>query len=286
MIGPNAASSRNLLGDYSYLAHVESLNEVLKSGRNVFSMPLEHGLDVDARTDLSHVTTVLDEIAARLPTATIHHVEGCSVVGDDRSGFDAAVAAAARSDVAVMVMGERAGLTDDCTTGESRDVASLDLPGVQEELVAAVAATGTPVVLVLVAGRPIGSPAVHDAAAAVVMAWLPGEQGAAAIADALTGVTSPGGKLPITYPRSSGQIPIYHGHKVSGGRSHWKGAYVDLSNEPLVPIRPWAVVLRVLDRRRTARWTRRRSGRHGRRSGHHHERRRATRRRDRAALLA
>ena len=76
VIGPNAASSRNLLGDYSYLAHVESLNEVLKSGRNVFSMPLQHGLDVDARTDLSHVTTVLDEIAARLPTATIHHVEG------------------------------------------------------------------------------------------------------------------------------------------------------------------------------------------------------------------
>ena len=235
LIGPNAASARNLLGDYSYLAHVESLNEVLKSGRNVFSMPLEHGLDVDARTDLAHVTTVLDEITARLPTATVRHVEGCSVVGDDRSGFDAAVAAATLSDVAVMVMGERAGLTDDCTTGESRDVASLDLPGVQEELVAAVAATGTPVVLVLVAGRPIGSPAVHDAASAVVMAWLPGEQGGAAIADALTGVRSPGGKLPITYPRSSGQIPIYHGHKVSGGRSHWKGAYVDLSNEPLYP---------------------------------------------------
>lgn len=235
VIGPNAASARNLLGDYSYLAHVESLNEVLRSGHNVFSMPLEHGVDVDARTDLGHVTTVLHEITARLPSATIHHVEGCSVLGDDRSGFDAAVAAASLSDVAVMVMGERAGLTDDCTTGESRDVASLDLPGVQEELVLAIAATGTPVVLVLVAGRPIASPAVHDAASAVVMAWLPGEQGGVAIADALTGVRSPGGKLPITYPRSSGQIPIFHGHKVSGGRSHWKGPYVDLSNEPLYP---------------------------------------------------
>ena len=76
-------------------------------------------------------------------------------------------------------MGERSGLTDECTTGESRDVASLDLPGVQEELVLAVAATGTPVVLVLVAGRPIGSEAVHRAAGAVLMAWLPGEHGAA-----------------------------------------------------------------------------------------------------------
>ena len=132
-------------------------------------------------------------------------------------------------------MGDRAGLTDDCTTGESRDVSSLDLPGVQEELVSAVAATGTPVVLVLVAGRPIGSPAVHAAAAAVLMAWLPGEQGGTAIADVLSGAVSPGGKLPITYPRSSGQIPIFYGHKVSGGRSHWKGAYVDLSNEPLYP---------------------------------------------------
>ena len=99
----------------------------------------------------------------------------------------------------------------------------------------AVAATGTPVVLVLVAGRPIGSPAVHDAVAAVVMAWLPGEQGGEAVADALCGATSPGGKLPISYPRSSGQIPVFHGHKVSGGRSHWRGEYVDLSNLPLYP---------------------------------------------------
>src|SRR5690606_26058877 len=153
----------------------------------------------------------------------------------DRSGFDAAVAAAAASDVAVLVLGERSGLTEDCTTGESRDVSSLRLPGVQEELVHAVAATGTPIVLVLLAGRPIGTPAVHDAASAVLMAWLPGEQGGDAIADALVGITSPGGKLPVSYPRSSGQIPVFYGHKVSGGRSHWKGAYVDESNEPLYP---------------------------------------------------
>ena len=67
------------------------------------------------------------------------------------------------------------------------------------------------------------------------MAWLPGEQGGDAIVDALTGATSPGGKLPISYPRSSGQIPIFYAHKVSGGRSHWKGTYVDESNEPLYP---------------------------------------------------
>ena len=76
-----------------------------------------------------------------------------------------------------MVMGDKSGLTDDCTSGESRDVSSLDLPGVQEDLVRAVLDTGTAVVLVLVAGRPIGSASLHERCAAVLMAWLPGEEG-------------------------------------------------------------------------------------------------------------
>ena len=233
VIGPNAANARQMLGDYSYITHVESLLEVLKSGRNVFAMPIDRGVNLDEVADLAHVVTVHDTLVATLPAATVRYAEGCTVMGDDRSGFAAAIEAAAHSDVAVLVMGERSGLTDDCTTGESRDVSSLRLTGVQEELVHAVVATGTPLVLVLVAGRPVGSPAVHAAANAVLMAWLPGEQGGIAIADVLTGSASPGGKLPITYPRSSGQIPIFYAHKVSGGRSHWKGSYVDESNEAL-----------------------------------------------------
>jgi len=98
-----------------------------------------------------------------------------------------------------------------------------------------VVATGTPVVLVLVAGRPTGSPWIHEHCAAVLMAWLPGEEGAHAIADALTGEVTPGGKLPISYPRDVGQLPVYYGHKVSGGRSHWKGPYVDSPADPLYP---------------------------------------------------
>jgi beta-glucosidase len=235
VIGPNAANARHMLGDYSYVTHVESLLEVLKSGQNVFAMPLDRGIDLDEHTDIGHVVTVYDALVAALPDTTVRYAEGCSISGDDRSGFDEAVQAAASSDIAVMVMGERSGLTDDCTTGESRDVSSLGLTGVQEELVQAVAATGTAVVLILVAGRPVGSPRVHAAANAVLMAWLPGEQGGRAVVDVVTGAASPGGKLPVTYPRTSGQIPIFYGHKVSGGRSHWKGAYVDESNEPLYP---------------------------------------------------
>jgi beta-xylosidase len=235
VIGPNAANPRQMLGDYSYVTHVESLIELLKSGNNVFAMPIDRDMAIERDTDLGHIVTVHDALVAALPDVTVRYAEGCTITGDDRSGFAAAAEAAAASDIAVMVMGERSGLTEDCTTGESRDVASLRLTGVQEELVHAVAATGTTVVLVLIAGRPVGSPAVHAAANAVLMAWLPGEQGGRAIADVLTGLASPGGKLPITYPRSSGQIPIFYAHKVSGGRSHWKGTYVDESNEPLYP---------------------------------------------------
>jgi beta-glucosidase len=232
VIGPNADNARHLFGDYTYPAHVESLEEVLRSGRNVFSMPLDgrHRLD-DPESD---ATTVAAALRERLGPE-VCHAEGCGVSNEARDGFDEAVELAARSDVAVMVMGDKAGLTDDCTSGESRDVASLDLPGVQEDLVRAVIATGTPVVLVLVAGRPLGSAWLHEHCAAVLMAWLPGQEGAGAIAEVIAGDVNPGGKLPISYPRSAGQIPVFYGHKVSGGRSHWKGDYVDSPAGPLYP---------------------------------------------------
>ena len=233
VVGPNADDARNLFGDYSYVAHVESLLDLLDSGDNVMALPIDGGVAIGDTVDLTHVTTVLAGLRQHLNGAEIVHERGCDVNSADRSQIPAAVEAAAAADVAVLVMGERSGLTDDCTTGESRDVSSLSLAGVQEELVLAVAATGTPIVLVIVGGRPVGSPAVHEPAAAVLHAWLPGEQGGLAISEALAGLVSPGGKLPISYPRSAGQLPLYYGHKVSGGRSHWKGTYVDCSNEPL-----------------------------------------------------
>jgi beta-xylosidase len=232
VIGPNADNARHLFGDYTYPAHVESLEEVLHSGQNVFSMPL------DARRRPDHVdvdaTTIAGALAARFGPG-VGHAPGCGVSDGSRAGFAAAVDLAAASDVAVMVMGDKAGLTEDCTSGESRDAASLDLPGVQESLVRAVLATGTPVVLVLVAGRPLGSAWLHERCAAVLMAWLPGQEGGAAVAEVLAGDAVPGGKLPISYPHAAGQIPVYYGHKISGGRSHWKGDYVDAPAAPLYP---------------------------------------------------
>jgi beta-glucosidase len=232
VIGPNADSARHLFGDYTYPAHVESLQETMRSGRNVFSMPLAPGQRFDDPG--SDATTVLAALRARFGLG-VAYARGCGVTDPGRGGFAAAVELAAAADVAVLVMGDKAGLTDECTSGESRDAASLDLPGVQEDLVRAVLDTGTPVVLVLVAGRPLASAALHERCAAVVMAWLPGQEGAGAIAEVLAGDVNPGGKLPLSYPRSSGQIPVFYGHKISGGRSHWKGDYVDSPADPLHP---------------------------------------------------
>src|SRR4029450_13559642 len=138
-----------------------------------------------------------------------------------------AVAAARAADVAILMLGDKSGLTEECTSGESRDSASLDLPGVQGGLLHAGGAPGTPVVLVLVAGRPYGGARVHELCAAVLLALLPGQEGAAAIVETLLGEVSPGGKLPLSYPRSSGQVPVIYSHKVTGGRSHPEGDYVD-----------------------------------------------------------
>jgi len=231
VVGPNADRARHLFGDYTYPAHIESLRE-MRSEDNVFSIPIPEGTDFG--DGIVRAGSVLASLQERLGS-DVRYAKGCDVNSDSTEGFAEAVTLASASDVAVMVMGDKAGMTDDCTSGESRDRASLDLPGVQEDLVRAVVATGTPVVLVLVAGRPSGSAWIHEHCAAVLMAWLPGQEGAGAIADVLVGDVSPGGKLPISYPRTVGQVPTYYGHKVSGGRSHWKGDYVDVPSSPLYP---------------------------------------------------
>jgi beta-glucosidase len=232
VIGPTAGDARNLFGDYTHPAHVELLLEMGEEGRNPFEMLTPSGLD--SQDAAIEAVTVLEALRERFGPR-IGYAPGCDVAGTSEAGFDAAVRLAAGSDVAIMVMGDRAGLTDACTSGESRDRASLDLPGVQEKLVRAVVATGTPVVLVLVSGRPCASEWVHQHCAAVLLAWLPGQEGGDAIAGAIAGELSPGGKLPISHPRSAGQVPVYYGHKTSGGRSHWKVDYVDSPASPLYP---------------------------------------------------
>lgn len=230
LIGPTADDPRNVFGDYSYAAHVESLLEMQHSD-NVFHIPIPEGFDLDR--DVVGDRTVAAAVAVAFPHAELRVARGCATADDDTSGFAAAVELARWSDVAVLVVGDKSGLVDDATCGESRDRASLDLPGVQEQLVRAVLDTGTPVVLVLVAGRPCGSVEIHERCAAVLLAWMPGDEGPSAIADVLSGRVNPGGKLPITFPRTAGHVPIHYRQKRSGGRSHWKGDYADAPVSPL-----------------------------------------------------
>ncbi len=232
VIGPNANSKRNLLGDYSYPAHIETLIAFMEMGFSQHSLPESIKLVDNYATMNTVLDAVRDVVSA---DTTVTYAKGCDVLEPSEDGFDEAVTAAAASDVAIVVVGDKAGLTPDCSTGEFRDRVTLDLPGVQQKLLEAIHATGTPVILVLVNGRPFAMPWAADNVPAILEAWLPGEEGPEAIAEVLFGDANPGGKLPVTIPRSVGQVPLYYAHKPSGQRSFFYGPYVDESNEPLYP---------------------------------------------------
>ena len=232
VLGPIADSARELLGDYAHLLHIETLLEMREQG-NAFGFPLT---DIIVPADeLAGRETILDAIVARLPEADVRHARGSGI----RDGSDAEIAEAVElaraSDVAIVVLGERSGLTDDATTGESRDRHDLGFIGRQQELLEAVVATGTPVVLVVVSGRPLAIEWAARHCAAILLAWVPGEAGPKAIAGALVGDDNPGGKLPVSVPRHVGQVPVSYRHHPTGGRSNWKGDYVDGPTAPLWP---------------------------------------------------
>jgi beta-glucosidase len=233
VIGPNADSIRNLFGDYSYPSHVETLLEA-KTQANVFNQPLPDM--IQSAEGFIEAVSILDAIKAKVGAGVqVHYARGCEVNSASTAGFVEAVEAARRAQVAIVVVGDKGGLADDCTSGEARDRAELSLPGVQSQLVQAVYETGTPVVLVLINGRPVSLEWIAESVPAILEAWFPSEEGANAVADVLFGDVNPGGKLPITFPRSVGQVPIYYGHRPSGGRSHWKQDYVETSAKPLYP---------------------------------------------------
>jgi beta-glucosidase len=232
VIGPNADAPRHLLGDYSY----HSMFELMASSPTHGSPFISSVGEEHVRANAVQIPSILDDIRAHVGTHTkVLYTRGCPVAEADRSGFDEAIRIARQADVVILVLGDKSGLTPDCTSGETRDRAELGLPGVQEELVKAVFAVGKPVAAVLVNGRPLSIPWLDEHIPAILEAWLPGEEGAAAIAEVLFGAANPGGKLPVTVPRSVGQVPICYNQKPSGGRSHWYIDYVEMEASPLYP---------------------------------------------------
>jgi beta-glucosidase len=232
VVGPIAASARELLGDYAHLLHIETLVEMRERG-NAFGFPLTD--EIVPADELAGRRTILDALEERLAGVTIAHARGCGVIDGSDAEIAAATALVADSELAIVVVGERSGLTEDATTGEFRDRRDLGLIGRQQELLEAVVATGTPVVLVVVSGRPLALEWAAKHCAAVLLAWVPGDAGPDAIAEILAGDVSPGGKLPISIPRHVGQVPLSYRHHPSGGRSNWKGDYVDGLVSPLWP---------------------------------------------------
>jgi beta-glucosidase len=199
VIGPNADDKREQLGDY---------------------VP---------RRIMQDITTVLAGVRAKVPNAKVIYVQGCDGFAAEPDQIADAVKAARDADVAIVVLGERHMGTPRATDGEGSDVSSLDLQGRQEELLEAVAAAGKPMVLVLSNGRPLSIRWAAQHVPAIVEAWNSGERGGEAVADVLFGDYNPSGRLPITVPRSSGQLPMYY--NFMGSRNGHR--YVDLPGTPL-----------------------------------------------------
>ncbi len=212
--------------------------------------------DYSATKDNRDGVTILQGIRELVGAGVaVHYAKGCTLLGNDRSGFAEAVEAAHKSDVAVVAVGETSmplqgvGWLKEpedfrhATSGEGYDRTNLNLTGMQEELIKAVAAAGKPVVVVLVNGRPQTIPWVKENIPAIVEAWYPGEQGGHAVARILFGRVNPSGKLPITFPATVGHLPVHYNHKPSASGYYRKPGspqkpgrdYVDASPEPLFP---------------------------------------------------
>ena len=167
------------------------------------------------------------------PSTKIIYASGCGIEDSSRAGFDEAIAAARQADVVIMSIGERSDMT-----GEAKSRSNLHFPGVQEELIQAVYATGKPVVVLINAGRPLIFNWTAEHVPAILYTWWLGDEAGNAIADVLFGDYNPGAKLPISFPRSEGQIPIYYDHFNTGRPAlndsdrFYRSAYNDLSIYP------------------------------------------------------
>lgn len=238
----NRAAARLIAGRSMVLLKNDS--ETLPLGKNIGSIAVIGPLADDPRAPLGwwsgdgkpeDTVTPLAGIKSKVsPQTRITYAKGCDTQGDSTDGFAQAVARAGESDVAIVFVGESAEMV-----GEAASKSSLDLPGRQMELVKAVYATGKPTIVVLVNGRPLTISWIVEKAPAILEAWMGGTESGNAIADVLFGDVNPGGKLPVTFPRVVGQVPIYYNHMNTGRppevNNRYTSKYLDVPWTPLFP---------------------------------------------------
>jgi beta-glucosidase len=228
VIGPNANRVAALMGNYSY--------PVLARGIELFTAALDptaaegiHRLSPDEFGPVAGTgtaSTVLEAMRELAPAGVeVTYARGCPIADLDTSGIEEAVALASRSSVAVVVVGDQAGLFTAATVGEGVDSVRCQLPGRQRELVEAIAATGTPTIVVLLAGRPLEL-GWMSAVPAIIAAWFPGEEGASALAEIIFGAREAGGRLPVSMPPAVGVTPLPY------GAAQWP-SYYDTATRPV-----------------------------------------------------
>jgi beta-glucosidase len=189
---------------------------------------------IEMPDDSSYIVSQWQGMLNKLGTANPPlYAKGCEIDGDSRAGFEEALRVAKQADYVVMSVGERRDMS-----GEAKSRSSIRLPGIQEELIKAIVATGKPVVVCINAGRPLVFEWTSDHAPAILYSWWLGSQAGNALADVLFGDYNPSAKLPMTFPRSEGQIPIYYSYLNTGRPApndsfrFYRSAYIDLSIYP------------------------------------------------------
>lgn len=238
----NRATSREIAGRSMVL--LKNDKEALPLSKSLRSIAVIGPLADDRRAPLGwwagdgkpdDTITALAGIRAKVsPQTKVGYAKGCETQGDSTEGFAAAVALASESDVAILFVGETAE-----AVGEAAAKSSLDLTGRQLDLVKAVHATGKPTIVVLINGRPLTLSWIVENAPAILEAWMGGTESGNAIADVLFGDVNPGGKLPVTFPRVVGQVPIYYNHMNTGrppeANNRYTSKYVDVPWTPQFP---------------------------------------------------
>lgn len=204
VIGPMGSNQRDLIGSWS------------------------------AAGDWTKAISLVKGLEERFPNTKIIVEEGCGIEGDDKSGFKNAVNAAKKADFVILALGEAYWMS-----GEAASRSELSLPGVQQELAEIIIKTGKPVATIIMSGRPLTINWLAENSPAILQAWFLGTQSGHALADIISGDYNPSAKLPVTFPRNVGQIPIYYSMKNTGRpfdpNSKYTSKYLDVPNEPLYP---------------------------------------------------